>query len=67
MQGIEAFAHAGDRLSHAQKAGLAIMASFAIGSLFQYYLYVEYLWFGVALFTGSSIAERTSSLEVRHV
>ena len=67
MQGIEAFVHAGDRLSHAQKAGLAIMASFAIGSLFQYYLYVEYLWFGVALFAGSSIAERTSSLEVRHV
>ncbi|HHJ99292.1 MAG TPA: O-antigen ligase domain-containing protein [Actinobacteria bacterium] len=64
---VDLLAEAGDRLTLGQKAGLAIIASYAVGSLFQYFLYIEYLWFGVALLAGSTIARAALSSEVQDV
>ena len=64
---VDLLAEAGDRLTLGQKAGLAIIVSYAVGSLFQYFLYIEYLWFGVALLAGSTIARAALSSEVQDV
>ncbi len=50
-----------------QKVGIALVSSFAVQSLFQYFLYFEYVWFALALLAAACVSKGRSQSEVSHV
>ena len=44
-----------------QKIGIALTASFAVQSLFQYFLYFEFVWFSIAVLVAASTVKLAAS------
>lgn len=55
-----------DELSFGQKVGIVLVLSLAVQSLFQYFLYFEYVWFSLAVLAAASVVKVARPSEVSH-